>query len=101
MQAARARRYIDATNELGEVFALEIGQQDADYSGTPRHEGLRTAVRYVLKPRRHLKHALANLFGHPPGAIERARYGGHGNVRLPGDIFQSRAHTCLGSTWTA
>ena len=54
---SRAGRQVEAANDLGVEFAVEVGQQHAERVGPLRDQAARDAVRPVAQPRRHLAHA--------------------------------------------
>ena len=98
VQAAGARRDVDAANQLGEEFPIQGRQHDADRMGAAGHETLRAAIRDVLQAGCSLQHAGTDAFGDGAGSVQSPRNRCHGDMSFPGHIFQCCTHA---SAWSA
>src|SRR3546814_19634216 len=86
LQAALARRRVDAAHQAGKELARQVGEHDTDGVGASATEAAGRMVRAVVQRAGDFQDPLADRLGDVVMAIERPRNRRYRHVREPCDI---------------
>ncbi|AAW73505.1 conserved hypothetical protein [Xanthomonas oryzae pv. oryzae KACC 10331] len=82
---------VDAADQLGKEFAMQVRQHDSNGVGAPAAEAARGVVRDVVERTRHLQYAFAHRLGHMLMPVHGARDRGHRYLRFARNVLDGDA----------
>ncbi len=91
MVALVARHLIDAADQFGKEFAMQVRQHHPDGVGAPAAEAARGVVRDVIERTRHPQDTLAHRLGHVLMPVHGARDRRHRHLRFARNVLDGDA----------